>query len=176
MTFLSRHWALFIFAFVALSLFMAWQRLPAAAEAGIMSVPNGRRLLLRVLAFFGVVLGAQEAIVLTAGWATALCVYTRPASDPFVIAMLAVQFLASAWTIWWVWRGQGAFVLGRLGALLEGRADPPASIPPVRVRAFVTLIVAGGALVAALGLSGLWLWPTVDRDVCVVPARAAQLH
>lgn len=126
MTFLSRHWALFIFAFVALSLFMAWQRLPAAAEAGIMSVPNGRRLLLRVLAFFGVVLGAQEAIVLTAGWATALCVYTRPASDPFVIAMLAVQFLASAWTIWWVWRGQGPSSSDASGpSSRDGQTLPP---------------------------------------------------
>ena len=96
MTFLSRHGALFVFAFVALNLVIAWKRLPAAAEAGIITVPVGRRSLRRVRAFFAVVLGAHEAIVLTAGWPSALCVYTRPPSDPFVIAMLGVQFLASA--------------------------------------------------------------------------------
>jgi hypothetical protein len=173
MLFLSRHAALFILAFVVLSLVIAWQRLPVAADAGILTLPIGRRLLLRVFAFFAIVFGAQEAIVLTAGWPSALCLYTRPPSDPFVIAMWAVQFLASAWVLWWVWRDQGAIVLGRLGALLETRAEPTASIPPARVRAFVTLIVAAGVLTSALALSGLWLWPTVDPDVCAVRATAA---
>ena len=174
MSFLFRHAALFTLAFVFLNLVIAWQRLPAAAEAGIITLPIGRRLLLRVFAFFAVVFGAQEAIVLAAGWPSALCLYTRPPSDPFVIAMWAVQFLASAWILWWVWRDQGAIVLGRLGTLFARQAESPASYSPARVRAFVTLIVAGGLLTGALALSGLWLWPTVESDVlCAVGATAA---
>lgn len=171
-TALFRHAALFALAVVALNIAIAWQRVPAAAEAGIITLPDGRRLLLRVLAFFALVFGAQEAIVLAAGWPSALCLYTRPASDPFVLATWAVQFLASAWILWWVWRDQGAIVLGRLGALFARRADAPAAYSPARVRAFVTLIIAGALVTAALTLSGLW--PTVEPDLlCAVHAGAA---
>lgn len=172
MTALFRHAALFVLAIIALNIAIAWQRLPAAAEAGILAPSDGRRLLLRVLAFFGLVFGAQEAIVLAAGWPSAFCLYARPLSDPFVIAFWTVQFLACAWILWWVWRDRGATVLGRLAPLFARRAAPAATYPPARVRVVVTLLIAGALLTAILILSGLW--PTVEPDLlCPVQVAAA---
>ena len=169
-TFLFRHAPLFVFAIMALNVAIAWQRLPAAAASGVITSHDGRRGLLGVLGFFALLFGAQEAIILAAGWPSALCLYALPPADPFVIAVWTVQLLASAWILWWVWRGQGAITLGRLGGLFARRAEAPVAYPPGRVRAFVTLVITGSLVAGALNLSGLW--PTFEADF-VCPAQAA---
>jgi hypothetical protein len=170
-TVILRHAALLAFAVLALNIAIAWHRLPAADAAGILSQAHGRRLLLRVLAFFAVMFGLQEVIVVAAGWPNPLCVYNRPLSDPFVIAMWTVQLLASAWVLWWVWHGSGASTLGRLGPLFAQRADAR-PYAPTRVRIVVTLMVAGSLLAVALSYSGLKPTAAID-PFCGVPATAA---
>ena len=172
MTVILRHAALLTFAVLALNIAIAWHRLPAAEAAGIIPPEHGRRLLLRVLAFFGVMFGLQEVIVVAAGWPNPLCVYSRPLSDPFVVAMWTVQLLASVWVLWWVWRGSGASALGRLGPLFAQRTDARRPYGPTRVRLVVTLIVAGSLLAVALSYSGLKPTAAID-PLCDVPAAAA---
>jgi hypothetical protein len=171
-TVILRYAALFTFAVVALNIAIAWHRLPDAESAGVIPLEHGRRLLLRVLAFFGVVFGLQEVIVLAAGWPSPLCVYNRPLSDPFVVAMWTVQVLASGWVLWWVWRGSGASMLGRLGPLFARRSEARAPYAPTRVRLVVTLIVVGSLLAVALSYSDLKPAEGIDL-FCAVHAESA---
>jgi hypothetical protein len=83
---------------------------------------------------------AAEAIVLAAGWPSALCFYSGPWSSPGTLAMLVLTGGCYALLLRWVWAGGGDDTLARLGPALGRRMrEEPDS--PATVRVFVTAML-----------------------------------
>jgi hypothetical protein len=85
---------------------------------------------------------AAEIIVLAAGWPNPLCVYTEPLTSAGVLASLGLTVAAWLLLLWWVWRGQGAHLLGRLGPALVRGPVRSTSYSPRQVQLAVTSLIA----------------------------------
>jgi hypothetical protein len=104
-----------------------------------------------VIAVVGFAL-ASEAIVLAAGWPNPLCIYSEPLTSPGVVASFGVTLVLWAALMWWVWRGQGADLLARLGPALMRPPMRPAAYTPRQVRLAVSIVMAFAVIALVIGL------------------------
>lgn len=116
-------------------------RLARLVSAGRASREEVSRFLRGVLVALTGYSLAAEAIVLGAGWPSALCFYSGAWSSPGTLAMLVLTGGCYVLLLWWVWAGEGADILARLGPALGRRVrDEPYS--PTAVRVFITAMLA----------------------------------
>jgi len=98
----------------------------------------------------------SELILALTGWPLPACLLSAPLTTPAPLAMAAITLVAWGLLLWWVWVGQGAQTLARVGPALFTRGqvtkrEYSASV----VRAAVTGIVVVsfiGSFVARLGV------------------------
>jgi hypothetical protein len=94
---------------------------------------------------------ASELVLALSGWPQPQCVLTGPLTTPATLATAAVNLVAWALLLRWVWVGQGAQTLARVGPALftQGRVTKREySVAVVRaaVTGFVALSFIGGVV------------------------------
>jgi hypothetical protein len=97
-----------------------------------------------------------QLIIVLSGWSDPLCLLSGPMTAPATLANAVIVAAAWALLLWWVWMGQGAQTLARLGPALFTRGPVTKReyrAPTVRavVTGLVTLSLVG-SLVARLGV------------------------
>jgi hypothetical protein len=170
MTILFRYSWFFCAAIMLVNVAVWRRQLPKLVEAGTITAHemNGfARSAVLWLAGPPVLLGV---IGVAAGW-----------SDPFCAGILSFDGVARTATslvvlgcwaalMWWVWAGNGAEFLGRVGPALSNPPRYDRRYPPRVVQVAVTVLVLGPPIAAAIMLRRMDLPRTPDG--CVVAAFA----
>ncbi|MFL5541452.1 MAG: hypothetical protein ACJ8J0_20870 [Longimicrobiaceae bacterium] len=164
---LFQHFWLLFLVLMLVNVAIWRSRLARLVTAGRASQAEVSRFLRgAVVAFTGYSLAA-EAIVLGAGWPSALCVYSGSWSSPGTLAMLVLTGSCYLLLLWWVWAGGGADTLARLGPAL-GRRMREEPYSPAAVRVFVTALLAVVCAGAVINRTAVAPVPG-----CAAPADAA---
>lgn len=125
---------------------LTWRgRLERMADEGRIEREEGTRFLSVVIPGIALPFLALFAIQAAAGWATPLCLYLRPLSDPAVVTEWVLAIVWAAVVLRWVWLADGAVLLSRVGPGL-GRRPSQRTWSPRAVRWGMTAIMALFAL------------------------------
>jgi hypothetical protein len=148
-------WLLFIAVMLVNAAIWRHRLRQLEALGGVSRVEADRFLRGAVIAVVAFAL-ASEVILALSGWPEPQCLVSGPLTAPATLATAAVTLVAWTLLLWWVWVGQGAQTLARVGPAIFSRGrvtkrEYSASL----VRAVVTGIVVMsliGSVIARLGV------------------------
>ena len=127
------------------------------ALGGVSRTEADRFLRGAVIAFVAFAL-ASELILALSGWPEPQCLLSGPLTAPATLAMTAITLVAWALLLWWVWVGQGAQMLARIGPALFTRGQVTkrefsASVVRVAVTGIVAVSLIGSFVARLAGFA-----------------------
>lgn len=145
-TFLRYFW-LFTGAVLIFNVLACRRRLTRAVEAGVVTRDEARRFVLIVTLSVGLLCVALQAVMWLAHYPDPSCITGFDFADWPSATFTILTVAAWTATLWWVWRGSGAVLLGRVVPVFSnGSVDEPRSYPPTLVRWAVTGLIFASAI------------------------------
>jgi len=138
---IMRYFWFFAAAIMALNVGFWRRRLLVAVDRGKATRAEVDSFLLWVGAWL---VGAPIALGvsgLAAGWSSPTCLLGASASSPPMVTLAIVSVAGAAILLRWVWRGNGADFLARVGAAFQQRPDYDKVYAPASVRVYITFVV-----------------------------------
>lgn len=171
MPFIFRYFWFLFAAAMAINVLLWRRRLLIAVDRGRASrdeVDAFVRWLGTCLVGGGIAIGLTE---LAAGWSSPFCAVVGSAADVPHVVSAAIELGAMLILLLWVWRGNGADLLARIGPALGRTPNYDKTYPPQYVRAFVSfaVLVALASRVAAQAA----MPPGADALACTTSPTAA---
>lgn len=167
MPLIFRYFWFFLAAAMVVNIVVWQRRLSGVVERGVATkVEIARAITWAAVCLVGgpIFMGI---VGLIADWSSPFCSGVLSFAD--VPRSLVSAFMLSSWAaaLWWVWRGNGADFLSRVGPALGQRPSYDRTYPPGLVRIAVTLIVLGSAIGGTITSRAMPVSPALACPVSV---------